>query len=133
MKLKRAVVITSLVGLLAGNIMVVSAEIQSADYSGTVRKFTDYTTETLYKEVKDDDASNLVSYVEGNRKLCSWILNYLGNSPTNKVYYDSEGSYYMQFGEKNKGTGTTKLNISTQITNFTDTNTSGVWSPDYIQ
>lgn len=133
MKLKKVLLIVALAGLFCGNTMFVSAQINKESYANEyVKKLTDYRSGYLEKVNAYDDASNRVSKVEGNRNLCCWVENWLGNKFSNKVSYNTATTIYMQYTHPGE-LGTARLAVSTVLTNFQKTQTSGTWSPDYIQ
>lgn len=132
MKLQKVLVLTTLVGLFLGNTLFVSAEINKASYGYTyIAKTDDYKSPYLQKVNGNDDATNKVSQVEGGRTLCSWCENWLGNKFTNKSSYNSAEAVHMQYTHTGE-TGSARLVISTVLTNFQETGTSGTWSPDYF-
>lgn len=106
----------------------------SHGYSATVPVTTDYESYLESKQSSDSNATNEVSYVEGGRKLVSWVEEYTYRTNlTNEVSYSSTGKKYMKYYNASKANGEgCHLNISTAINNWTSTKTSGYWSPDSL-
>ncbi len=139
--LKNKVMLAAIAALAVGNVLSASAsasaEPNSAEYSGYVTKTQDLRTEDLIKTTVRDDGTNKVTSINDG-SWCSWIGNYIGNRVTKKVKYNAPGTYYMEFerdaqiDSDSVGHLKTQLHVSTTITEFDSTFTSGVWSPDTI-
>ncbi|HDR5278453.1 TPA: hypothetical protein QCS28_005852 [Bacillus thuringiensis] len=106
----------------------------SYKYSATIPVTTDYETYLATKQSSNSNATNDVSYVEGGRKLVSWVEEYTyRKNLTSEVSYSSGGKKYMKYYNASNSNGEgCHLNISTAINNWTSTKTNGYWSPDSL-
>lgn len=135
--MKKKVVLATLVALALGNAMSVSAadQVNNIVYAGYVMKTEDLTAYALHKTTLGD-GTNKVHALTSGVSLCSWINNYLGMQVTEKAYYNSLGTYSMEFTtgaitiERPGGHLSTTMTISTQWFEFDTAYTAGEWSPD---
>lgn len=131
MKLKNMVLLSLMLALFLGNAILVSAEVEKAQYGyAYVTKTSDLKTPYLIKQNSGEQASNLVGDVEGRRTLVSWCENNIGNRITEKRQYSTADPVYMSYTKSE--TGSVRLSVSTALLTFQSTGTFGYWSPDYI-
>lgn len=109
-------------------------EVSKKAYYGTVTKFSDLTTDSLYKSTMSS-GTNKVYSLPGGVSLCSWINNYIGNKATRTATYSSTGTYSMPYTvnislDPSGAHLATQMVVSTQLFEFDSVYTSGGWSPD---
>jgi hypothetical protein len=115
---------------IIGTSGVIQASYSQSEYSATVPVIADYETTSLTKD-STSSAKNKVTYVQDNKGLVGWIENSSGSNITNKVKYNSTGTYTMDYSSASQWVGKdVHLNISTDIDVWETVETPGKWSPD---
>lgn len=131
-KTRKGLVLVSVFTFAAGMTLVSNAATWNY-YSGYVQKTQDLVTSQQQKETTGS-ATNWVEYVEDNRKLTCWVRENTSGTPrlTNKVSYTDSGYVDMDYISGSQAIGKqTQLVVSTATTNFSETRSFGMWSPDY--
>lgn len=132
LRLRKNIVLASVLALAFGNILVANASNTGSYGPVYITKTGDYISAGILKE-GTEAASNLVSEVQDGRSLTCWIEDSNGSRVTDKVTYNSAKGVYMPYDDPVAMKGRiVRLRISTALTNFTNTRTWGYWNPDYI-